>query len=195
MQSGNEINKTSDKIFRYKLTKPVFFIGFMGAGKTSVARRVARMCSVSSVDMDTYIERSTEKKINQIFAEEGEGCFRDIESKTLFELASQEPLLISCGGGIVQQEVNRSILAQKGFVIYLEVSVAEAAERINEVSTRPLFSSLENAYQINQARLPFYEELADAKIDTAGKEIGTIAQEVEAILRKEGILWQIPELL
>ena len=58
---------------RMELTRPVFFVGFMGAGKTSVARRLARTCGVASVDMDTYIERREGKKVKEIFAEGGRG--------------------------------------------------------------------------------------------------------------------------
>lgn len=193
MSHDNIVKKENHNNAKYELKNPVFFIGFMGAGKTSVARRMARLDSVASVDMDTYIERCTGKKVSEIFAVEGEEYFRDIETKTLLELANREPLLISCGGGIVQKEENREILAEKGFVVYLEVSVDEAAERISDVSTRPLFSSLEHAHQINQSRIPLYEAVADVVIDTAGKEIGEIAREVEAVLKEEGILWQVPE--
>ncbi len=62
------------------LTCPVFFVGFMGAGKTSVARRLARVCGVASVDMDTYIERREGKKVKEIFAEAGEEGFRAVET-------------------------------------------------------------------------------------------------------------------
>ena len=79
-----------------ELTRPVFFVGFMGAGKTSVARRLARTCGVASVDMDTYIERREGKKVKEIFAEGGEEGFRAIETDVLRELgAKPDPLLIS----------------------------------------------------------------------------------------------------
>ncbi len=68
---------------RMELTRPVFFVGFMGAGKTSVARRLARTCRVASVDMDTYIERREGKKVKEIFAEGGEEGFRAIETGVL----------------------------------------------------------------------------------------------------------------
>lgn len=193
-EDGSTDEESSDAP-EYELTKPVFFIGFMGAGKTSVARRLARRGSVASVDMDTYIERCTGKKVSEIFSEVGEEGFRDIESETLLELANRAPLLVSCGGGVVLKAENRKILGEKGFVVYLEVSVDEAAKRIDDVSTRPLFNSFENASRIYQARIPLYEEAADIAIDTTDKDIDTIAWEVEAVLRKEGILWQAPKSL
>ena len=63
-----------------ELARPVFFVGFMGAGKTSVARRLARTCGVASVDMDTYLERREGKRVKEIFAQAGEDGFRAIET-------------------------------------------------------------------------------------------------------------------
>lgn len=124
---------------RMELTRPVFFVGFMGAGKTSVARRLARTCGVASVDMDTYIERREGKKVKEIFAEGGEEGFRAIETDVLRELGAKlDPLLISCGGGVVVTPANHDVFREAGFVVYLEVTADEAASRISDTSTRPL---------------------------------------------------------
>lgn len=176
-----------------QLKKPVFLVGFMGAGKTSVARRVARSSHVASIDMDAYIERREGRKVASIFADDGEEQFRSIESEVLEELTLKDPLLVSCGGGIVLKEENRRLLIERGFVIYLEVSADEAAHRISDASTRPLFQDIENARATNMRREPLYEEVADATVDTIGKNIAQIAREVKEILQKEGILWQAPE--
>ncbi len=177
----------------YELAKPVFFVGFMGAGKTSVSRRLARMCRISSIDLDTYLERREGKKIRDIFAETGEEAFRDIESTVLRELMAADPQLVSCGGGIVKRLENRSLLKRGGFVVYLKVSADEAQTRISDLSTRPLFNDLDAARAMAAERLPLYEEVADAVVDTAGKSVGRIAGEVKDLLRKEGILWQLQE--
>ena len=83
---------------RIELAKPVFFVGFMGAGKTSVARKLARTCGIASVDMDTYLERREGKRVRELFAEAGEEAFRAIETDVLRELAGKDPLLVSCCG-------------------------------------------------------------------------------------------------
>ena len=172
------------------LTCPVFFVGFMGAGKSSVARRLARVCGVGSVDMDVYLERREGKRIKQIFAEVGEAGFRKIETSVLKELATMNPLLVSCGGGVIQVPENREILQQCGFVVHLEVDVDEARERISDVSTRPLFQNIDKARTLAQERLPLYREVADVSVSTAGKTVPAIAYEVRQILEKEGVLCQ-----
>ena len=172
----------------HRLVQPVFFVGFMGAGKTSVARKLARSAGVASIDMDTYIERRCDKKVRQIFAESGEAGFRAIETDVLLELACGEPQLISCGGGVVLAPANRTILREYGFVVYLKVTAAEAASRISDLSTRPLFGDLEQAQRIIDDRLPLYEEVADLIIDTAGRGTGAVAREVFSLLKKERVL-------
>lgn len=172
------------------LEKPVFFIGFMGAGKTSVARKLARMCHIASVDMDTYLERKEGKKVKDLFAEQGEEAFRERETAVLRELSAGEPRLISCGGGVVCREENRRIIADSGFAIHLKVTADEAMSRISDFSTRPLFGDLEAARKMNEERLSLYNQVGDATIDTAGKSVARIAREAQAILEKEGLLWQ-----
>ncbi|MBQ9043600.1 MAG: shikimate kinase [Eggerthellaceae bacterium] len=172
----------------YELSQPVFFVGFMGAGKTSVARKLARSAGVAAVDMDTYIERRCDMKVKEIFAASGEEGFRAIETDVLRELATGEPRLVSCGGGVVLAQANREILREHGFVVYLKVTAAEAASRISDLSTRPLFGDLDQAQRVIEGRLPLYEEVADLAIDTAGRGTGAIAREVFSLLKKEGIL-------
>ena len=135
----------------------MFFVGFMGAGKTSVARRLARTCKVASVDMDTYIERREGKKVKEIFAAVGEEGFRAVETEVLRELgAAADPMLVSCGGGVVVTPANHEVFRECGFVVYLEVTADEAAGRISDTSTRPLFQNLEAARARCAERLPLY---------------------------------------
>lgn len=174
----------------YQLARPVFFVGFMVAGKTSTARRLARTCGVASVDLDTFIERREGKTINQIFAEIGEDGFRAMETDVLRDFSQRDPLLISCGGGVVLRPENREILKSSGFVVYLKVTADQAFARVGDVSSRPLFRDLDTARKTIEGRLPMYEEVADVMVDTVGKNIPAVAREVRQALEREGVLWQ-----
>lgn len=188
--SGTSASKVANKDI-YELERPVFLVGFMGAGKTSVARKLARMAGVASVDMDTYIERCEHKRVKDIFAEVGEEGFRAIETQTLYELGmKKDPMVVSCGGGVVLRPENRKALSELGLVVYLSVTAVEAASRISDVSSRPLFGDLQNAQRVINERLPLYEEVADIIIDTVGRGSSSIAHEVFDILKEKGVLWQ-----
>lgn len=176
----------------YQLKRPVFLIGFMGAGKSSVARRLARSCGVSALDLDTYIERACGKKIREVFADEGEEAFRRMEVHALGEVAAMaSPMLVSCGGGIITTEAARTALKELGFTVLLKVDADEAASRISDTSTRPLFQDLESARALCDARAPLYEQAAAVTIDTSGKDVYHIARELRRVLEKEGMLCRI----
>lgn len=187
-KGGKTVGKPAKPQIVYELTTPVFFVGFMGAGKTSVSRKLARMCGLSAVDMDTYIERQEGKTVSDIFAEQGESGFRTIETQVLRKLSEGTPMLVGCGGGVITTPANREILKERGYVVFLRVSAYEAKNRISDLSTRPLFNQMEDAEKRNLERLPFYLEVADVEIDTAGKNVSTIAREVRRELQRKGVL-------
>ena len=172
----------------YTLARPVFFVGFMGAGKTSVARRIARTCGLASVDLDTYLERREGRSAKEIIVADGEAAFRRIETDVLREVAAKDPLLVSCGGGVVVTPENRDILRDAGFVVYLEVGADEARSRISDLSTRPLFGDIEAARRRAAERDPLYRAVADAVVSTAGKRVPAIAREVCDQLQRKGVL-------
>lgn len=175
-----------------ELTKNVYFVGFMGAGKSTIARRVARIASVASLDMDKYIERSSGQSIPEIFEHGGESHFRDIETKTLEDLSEKDDhMLISCGGGIIETEACRDILKRpENIVIHLMIDSDRASERIGNAESRPMFKDSEQARALSSRRLPLYEEVADLTIDTANKNVWDISNEAIRFLRDEGVLCQ-----
>ena len=89
---------------------------------------------------------------------------------------------------MVTRDENRAILAERGFVVYLQVTADEAASRISDTSTRPLFHDLDAARARANERRPLYESAADVTVDTAGKSVPAIAREVARLLEKEGVL-------
>ena len=173
---------------RWNLAVPVFLIGFMGAGKTSVAQQLAVTRGLMSVDADEYLELREDRVIADIFAEEGEEAFRRMETEVLRDLAGRVPRLIGCGGGAPLREENCRIMHDAGFVVYLEVTADEAAARIPNTVSRPLFKDLETARRTIVERMPKYEAVADAKVSTMGRTVPEIADEVADILERAGVL-------
>ena len=104
--------------------------------------------------MDTYLERREGKRVKEIFAQAGEDGFRAIETDVLRELAGKEPLLVSCGGGVVKRDENRAILRDAGFVVYLQVTADEAKSRISDTSTRPCSGPRRRAQDVRGAPAP-----------------------------------------
>lgn len=176
-----------DKMSEKKLIKPVYLIGFMGAGKSSVGRRLSRKYGFEVVDADAYLERQEGRSISQIFAEDGEEAFRLLETKYLEELSLQ-PRIICTGGGVVKREENCKIMKRYGFAIYLHVTADAAAARISDLNTRPLFKDLKSARKLIEERIPLYEHAADARIDTINRDLAYICRDVLWLLETNQLL-------
>ena len=172
----------------YELTKPVYFIGFMGAGKTSVSQYLAKTLGLASIDADEYLELLEDRIIADIFAEEGEASFRDLETQYLEELSRRSPRFIGCGGGVVKRPKNITIMKTHGYAVYLGVTAEEASHRIPNTDSRPLFKDIETARRTVAERIPLYEAAADVYVETTGYSVPEIADQVEAILLENGIL-------
>ncbi|MCD8317089.1 MAG: shikimate kinase [Eggerthellaceae bacterium] len=175
---------------RYELSKPVFVLGFMGAGKTTLSRKLARVCGVASVDLDMYVQRSSGMSINRIFEVYGQEHFRELETQALRKFAEGDPTIVSCGGGIILRDVNRQIMKDAGFCIFLDITAEESARRLADTDNRPNFAGLEAAKKTLSERMPLYEEVADATIECDEKTLGALLHETKQVLMQEGILWQ-----
>lgn len=166
----------------------IFFIGFMGAGKTSVSRCFSRITNLSLIDVDQRIVALQHKKIPKIFEEVGEQGFREIECNVLRGLIYEPRSIISCGGGVVCSEQNRKVLSELGTVIYLRVGLKEAISRISNPATRPMLSGPRPVEKIYKERLPLYKECADITIHTGKNTPSHIAYVCRNVLTKRGIL-------
>lgn len=174
---------------QFYLIKPVFFIGFMGAGKTSISQQIAVTCGVASIDADEYLELREDRIIADIFAEDGEEAFRDIETDVLRDLAKRSPRLIGCGGGVVtKRPENAEIMKESGYVVYLKVTADGAAARIPNTDSRPMFKNLETARKTIVEREPQYEAAANVSVNTEGRTIREVADEVVDLLLEAGVL-------
>lgn len=110
--------------------KRIFLIGYMGAGKTTVGKELAKRLGLSFIDLDHYIEGRYHRTVSQLFAEKGEEAFRDIERRMLREVAMFEDVLVSTGGGAPCFFDNIDFMNEVGTTVYLKVSADELAKRL-----------------------------------------------------------------
>lgn len=163
----------------------LFLVGFMGAGKSTVARLVAHRLGRPYVDLDALIEQRAASPVAAIFEERGEEAFRDLESEALDSVESMAPAVVACGGGVVLRADNRSTLKRLGSVVYLEVTAGEALARIGDTQSRPLLSGPGGtlaATSLLSAREALYRSVADMTIETGGRTPEDVAREVVAFM-------------
>lgn len=165
--------------------RPVFIIGFMGAGKSTVGAMVAARLGRPFVDLDGEIERETGRTAAELFAAEGEEGFRAAERAALATVAARQGLVVACGGGVVTDEGSRAILRASGTVVYLQVSSDEALARVGaDLSGRPLLRGGDPsaAAALLRLRERLYETAADLVVDTAGRTPERVANEVVSLV-------------
>jgi shikimate kinase len=163
--------------------RPLFLVGFMGAGKTTVGHLLAAELSRPFIDLDTVIEERTGRSIAELFAEEGEEGFRDAEREALEEVADLDSVVVACGGGIVTDALSREVLSGAGDVVYLEVDADSALARVGgELTSRPLLRGADpaGAAALLGLRELLYEEVADFSVDTVGLRPEQVAERIAA---------------
>jgi shikimate kinase len=165
----------------------VFLTGFMGAGKSSVGRRLAQRLGYRFADLDQLIVAREGRPISDIFASQGEAYFRDCEAAVLAGQAATERTVFATGGGIVGRAENRALMKRSGTVVYLRASWPTLERRLARSSGRPLADpqqGWEKIRQLWQNRLPWYEE-ADLVIDTDQLKLNDVVWEIISRLRLE----------
>lgn len=166
----------------------IVLVGPMGSGKTSVGRRLACVLKRDFFDSDFEIVARTGVAIDHIFDVEGEEGFRQRESSMLSELCDIANIVIATGGGIVIKPENRELLKHNSFVVYLASSVEQLVARTARSKSRPLLERSSNREQtirdILEAREPLYQEVADVVIDTTGKKLYAIINEIKKAIPK-----------
>ena len=158
----------------------IIFIGPPGSGKSSVGRELAILMNLSHIDTDSLIEAKTGKKIADIFLEDGESTFREIERKVVLESLKEDNSVISLGGGSVLDLEVAERLRHEPNVIYLEVSISNAAPRVGFNTDRPLLvaNPRQQWLKLMETRKSIYEELGSKKVSTDNRKPKEIATEV-----------------
>lgn len=163
----------------------ITLVGFMGTGKSSVGRRLAKRLGWQFVDVDTVIESAAGKPVPKIFAEHGEAVFRRLEKRAIRRAIRQDNHVIATGGGAFLNPENRRMLRAVGPVICLSASPNAVLERVRPtLARRPLLSHGSPAARIQellQQRGPVYAK-ADATIDTTDASIEEVTERIWAML-------------
>ena len=167
------------------MNKPIILVGFMGSGKSTVARKLSFMKKMPLIDTDDYLESKEEKSISDMFVLFGETHFRELETRYLKEILDKtEDHIISTGGGIVISPANRETIKEKkngGKVIYFKARPETIYKRVRDSDDRPLLKCddpLLKIYTLLNEREELYEEVADIVIDTDDKDTTQIAEEI-----------------
>ena len=155
----------------------------MGAGKSAVGKALAAKLNRRFIDTDDLIESKVGKSINNIFVDDGEEFFRELESSALEKSIGQTGAVISCGGGIVLLEKNRETIRKSGTSLFLNASPDLLLSRIKNQNKRPLINGykgeekLEKIKELLSERLPLYLK-ADFTFDSGGKSPEALAEEI-----------------
>ena len=168
-----------------EITRNIYLVGMMGAGKTSIGRLLSKRSRRRFYDSDHVIEERTGVTIPTIFDLEGEQSFRDREEAVIAELARLSNIVLATGGGAILRENNRQVLCSSGIIVYLRGSVEDLWRRTRKDKNRPLLltdNPRQKLAEIYSVRDPIYSSVADIIIETGNPSIQSLEQDVEARL-------------
>ncbi len=167
----------------------IALIGFMGAGKTVVGKALAKKLNREFVELDSLIEHKAGKSIPEIFQQDGEVAFRELEIEVTKEASKNKNSVIACGGGVVLNKINIDRLREGGIIVYLPASPRVILKRIlSGGGERPLLEVANPALTISELlrfRKPFYERAADIKINTSRLSADSVAERIIRKLRED----------
>ncbi len=167
----------------------IALIGFMGAGKTAVGQLLAKRLDKEFVELDSLIEQQVGKSIPEIFQQDGEIAFRELEIGVTREIAKMKNAVIACGGGLVLNKINIDRLRESSRIVYLTASPRVILKRVSaEEGQRPLLEVASPTLTVRELlkfRKPFYERAADITIDTSKLDINSVAEQIIEKLKED----------
>ena len=181
MQAACDDEQNGRRSAAAPLTRNIFLVGMMGAGKTSVGKLLARHLGKAFHDSDHVIESRTGVKIPVIFELEGEAGFRAREAAVIEELSALDNVVLATGGGAVLNQRNRELLKTRGAVVYLRASVNELWSRTRHDRNRPLLQTQDpyaRLCELHAQRDPLYRETAEIMITTEGLSFHRLVEDV-----------------
>ena len=165
----------------------IFFVGFLGAGKSTLARNLGRLYHRTYVDTDRMAERMMCKSVRECFEQDGEDAFRDVETAVLECLRHQKSLLVSCGGGIVERDENCNLMHEMGVIVFLDGDLQDSLRQIQHPEKRPDLGTCD-VRELYARRRPLFKRTADYVIDIRDKNFEQVADDAGCLLWEEGLL-------
>lgn len=169
--------------------KNIIMVGFMGSGKTTVGKILAKKLGLEFFDTDRKIEEAQGMKITEIFEKKGEPFFRSLERDIACDISESENTVIGTGGGMVKNDEIMRLLKKNGIVVYLKATPEKLAYNLRNDNTRPLLmggDKLEKIRTVLEERQPLYEEVSDITVSINRKTPKKVAEEI--IKKLEGII-------
>jgi shikimate kinase len=182
LSSGKDATKPASDAGWHR--RPLVLIGLMGAGKSTIGRRLAKDIGWRFIDSDEEIESAAGCSISDIFAIHGEPIFRDLEKRVIARLLSEEPLVLATGGGAWMQSPVREIIKEKATSVWLRAELDVLTDRVSRRSHRPLLETgdkREILEKLMNDRYPVYAE-ADVVVDSSEGPHDTVVDRVVAAL-------------
>ena len=164
-----------------KISKNIVLVGFMGSGKSTIARKLGSLYHLDIVEMDETIEEREQMKISEIFETKGEPYFRALETNLLIEMQDRTGVVISCGGGVPMREENVVEMKKNGTVFLLTAAPETIYHRVKDSGNRPLLNnnmSVSYIQELMEKRREKYEACADIIISTDNKNAEEICGEI-----------------
>lgn len=183
-QERDTDDRESDVSLPYR--RPIFLVGMMGAGKTTIGRGLARRLGREFLDLDHEIEGRCGVRVAHIFDIEGEEGFRRRECSVLEECSSQPDLVLATGGGAVLAPENRAVLKARGVVVYLRATPEALYSRVARDRSRPLLQTADPQARIRELltlREPLYEEVANIVFDTGTMPVAQVVKSLLPLLQ------------
>ena len=169
----------------------IYLVGPMGSGKSAVGRQLARQLNLDFYDSDQVIEDRTGVDIAFIFDKEGEEGFRQREQQVIADLTELNNVVLATGGGSILEPHSRQRLAAGGIVVYLRASIEQQLARTRRGKERPLLNKGDRRKVLTglmATREALYQEVADLVVDTDGRRVKAVTEEITRLLAENGSL-------
>ncbi len=146
----------------------IILCGFMGCGKTTVGKNLAKTANMRFIDMDKYIEDKAHMTVKEIFAEKGEDGFRQMEHQACIDLAKESNNVIAAGGGTLTFQKNVDVLTKTGIIVLIDASYETLCDRLKNDTARPLLQCENRNQKIKELlekRMPLYKKAAEISVN------------------------------